>query len=246
MRRPEEHEAPVWPIGFLQNLARYVYSSGNWFEPGDHVDANGPIYFDRQDSLIRAFAFAVDPELGVVDSPNGRFQFLQVVGLTLDEYDAARSWRTQGLLEAVTPHMPLYITDLDRTSLLAHDDVDEAIRTGIEREGSGLGMLCVETVSWESRNDSLHLRFSASACPAIADALVNRLPHRKSLTIAGSGRSITFSPDDSAGVSLDEGVLTLDIHPTELSVLVSALHNNTSPAPLPVRPHLVIAFDHET
>ncbi|MGW6697178.1 suppressor of fused domain protein [Nocardia sp. NPDC055049] len=122
-RRPEEHEAPVWPVGFLQNLARYVYSSGNWFEAGDHVDA----------------------------------------------------------------------------------------------------------------------------CPAIADALVNRLPHGRTLTISGDGRSITFSPSDSdsGGAALDEGVLTLDLLPTELSALVAALHN-TSPGPLPIRPQLVIAFDHET
>lgn len=244
-RRPEEHEAPVWPVGFLQNLARYVYSSGNWFEAGDHVDANGPIFLDRQDSLIRAFAFTADPELGPVDSPNGRFQFLQVVGLTLDEYDAARSWRTQGLLGAVAPHMPLYITDLNRTSMLEHDDVGAAIRTGIARDGSGLGMLYVETASWESSDGCLHLRFSASACPAIADALVNRLPHGRTLTIAGNGRSITFSPSDSGGATLDEGVLTLDVLPAELSALLAALHS-ISPGPLSIRPQLVIAFDHET
>src|SRR5699024_1076595 len=34
---------PTWPISLLQNIARYVVTSGNAIRPGHHVDANGPI-----------------------------------------------------------------------------------------------------------------------------------------------------------------------------------------------------------
>jgi len=30
-RNPADHEIPLWPANLMQNLARYVFQSGNWF-----------------------------------------------------------------------------------------------------------------------------------------------------------------------------------------------------------------------
>ncbi|MDQ3642655.1 MAG: suppressor of fused domain protein, partial [Actinomycetota bacterium] len=46
-RDPADTDPPVWAANLLQNLARYVFTSRNWFEPGHHMTANGPIAADR-------------------------------------------------------------------------------------------------------------------------------------------------------------------------------------------------------
>ena len=38
-----EETPPDWPISLLQNLARYVFSSGNVFEAAHYMDLHSPI-----------------------------------------------------------------------------------------------------------------------------------------------------------------------------------------------------------
>ncbi|RSM61688.1 hypothetical protein DMH04_53875 [Kibdelosporangium aridum] len=136
VRRPDQAEPPIWPANLMQNLARYVIQTGNWFAPGHHIDANGPIAADRPDSLIRTLAFIRDPELGEIDTPNGAVQFLQLVGLTPDEYEAATEWHTESLLGLLQPQMPLAVTDIDRSSLLT-PELAETVRAGPSRCRAG-------------------------------------------------------------------------------------------------------------
>ncbi|RJO76656.1 suppressor of fused domain protein [Nocardia panacis] len=118
-RRPEENDAPNWPAGFLQTLARYVIQSGKWFEPGHTIKANGPLDPERAESRIQAFAFTVDPELGAIDTPHGRLRFLQAVGLTMTEYRAALGGKAIDLLSTLESRIPLLCTNLDRDSLVS-------------------------------------------------------------------------------------------------------------------------------
>jgi hypothetical protein len=115
--KPAERDTgvPFWALNMLQNIARYVYKSGNWFEPFHVMTAHGPIRLDS-DTAIRAFLFVPDPELGVIQTPHGEVQFLQVFGITEAELN-----ETEGLIEKTTalaerhrPTNPLYITDLQR------------------------------------------------------------------------------------------------------------------------------------
>lgn len=67
--------APYWPRNLMQNLARYVFQSGNVFRPGDHMPANGPIYLEDKQTMMRNFIFRKDPILGSYNSPAyGRFE----------------------------------------------------------------------------------------------------------------------------------------------------------------------------
>ena len=76
----DDEEPPVWIFNFLQNIARYVFSSGNVFAVGHHMDANGPIAAES-DTALTALCFAPPPLLpAVVESPHGRFQILHLVG----------------------------------------------------------------------------------------------------------------------------------------------------------------------
>lgn len=118
-RAAHETEAPIWPANLLQNLARYVFDSGNRFGAGHYIDANGPIAADRTDSDVRALAFTADPELGTIATPHGRIVFLQAVGLTPDEHEAATTaGDAAGILDLVAARLPLLVTDIDRKSLL--------------------------------------------------------------------------------------------------------------------------------
>ncbi|OLB81121.1 MAG: hypothetical protein AUI14_04465 [Actinobacteria bacterium 13_2_20CM_2_71_6] len=119
---------PNWALDLMQNLARYVFNSGNWFEPGHYVDAGGPLALERDDSALRAIVFALDPELGTIETPHGRVDFLQIIGVTPDEYETVRHSDTFALLNALTPYLPLWVTDLDRASLLAVPAVAAAVR----------------------------------------------------------------------------------------------------------------------
>ncbi len=97
---------PLWAMNFLQNLARYVFNTGNAFKVGDHMNANGPIAAE-QDTAIRAIAFLDDPELPPIDTPNGKLSFLQIVGLTDDEELALKQWNTQKALEVLSAEVRL-------------------------------------------------------------------------------------------------------------------------------------------
>ena len=88
-------EPPAWALNFLQNLARYVFGTGNRFGAGHKMGLNGPIALDH-DTQDHGDLFADDPELGEIDSAFGKARFVQVVGITDDEYKLIQEWSTTG------------------------------------------------------------------------------------------------------------------------------------------------------
>jgi len=111
------HE-PIWVINVMNNLARYVFDSGKWFEPYHFIPANGPVRLDT-DTAIVGIAFAPDPKLPEIDTPNGKVQFLQMVGLTQAELDwlwqEPKTYRCQELIDKMREDNPLLIMDLTRS-----------------------------------------------------------------------------------------------------------------------------------
>lgn len=115
----EDTEDPIWAINLMNNLGRYVFESQKWFEPNHFIPANGPIRLDsKADIGIVGIAFTVDPELGVVQTPNGEVTFLQMVGLTQNELDELQNnpkkEAVEELLNKMRDENPLLITDLMR------------------------------------------------------------------------------------------------------------------------------------
>lgn len=115
----EDEEDPVWIIEVMNNLARYVFESGNWFDENHFVPANGPIRTNTKSEIdIVGVAFALDPELGTISTPNGKVSFLQMVGITSAELERlkANSKKTEvkALLDELRKDNPLLITDLTR------------------------------------------------------------------------------------------------------------------------------------
>lgn len=106
---------PSWAIALLQNIAKYVFSSGKWFEEFHFMPANGPIRLET-DTEITALVFAEDPEIPKKQTPHGEVSFLQIVGITNSEYQSLleNPGTAETLVTKLKENNPLLITDLNR------------------------------------------------------------------------------------------------------------------------------------
>ena len=197
-------EPPAWALNFLQNLARYVFQSGNVFRDGHWMTANGPIALDRE-TKICSMGFVTDPELaGPLATPNGSLEFLQVVGLTLDEERAAKQWRTRNLLEVLLPHLPLWVTDLGRDSLLALPAVKQQVEEGLRRDGSASGFLFTDVLGIQQvkrllRKPITQITLGARQVEELVALLPLRLPFGRTLRVAGHEWQLLLEPAGPGG-----------------------------------------------
>lgn len=106
---------PSWAIALLQNIAKYVFSSGKWFEEYHFMPANGPIRLET-DTDITALVFVEDPEIPKKQTPHGEVSFLQIVGITNAEYESIleNPGTAEALVNKLKENNPLLITDLNR------------------------------------------------------------------------------------------------------------------------------------
>ena len=231
-------EPPSWALHFLQNLARYVFSSGNAFAAGHHVDLNGPIALDAA-TAIRAVAFAPDPELGPIDTPFGRLAFLQVVGITLDELRALKAWNAAGLLDLLRARLPLLLTDLDRASSLADPAFAAAVAERTAAEGSSTGRLFLSEASFRVRRTPgsrrrLELVLGATGARELRAVLPGRLPRGRGLTLITPRARIELVPGTPAGWRAEgEDRLVVTLPPDAALALVHALPERAGTIPLP-------------
>ena len=107
---------PQWPFTLLEQLAKTTNHGGSVYEVGHRVDLRRPITGEPGTELT-ALALARDPQIpDLVDSPNGAFAFLQVIGVTADELDRMKATSTAAVLEDLALGNPLLITDPARTA----------------------------------------------------------------------------------------------------------------------------------
>lgn len=170
----EEDTAPNWPINFLQNLARYVFESGNPFDAGHHMDANSPIALEEETELT-AMGFGLDPVLGQIDTPNGKVKFLQVNALTHDEMMAMMCAQGDKFIEQTHKYLPLGICELSRTSLMENADFVEAWERSVELEGSSTGFLYLDRMSLKQENGGITISLTYSYIQLIGTMIGARL-----------------------------------------------------------------------
>ncbi|MBD8644539.1 suppressor of fused domain protein [Stenotrophomonas sp. CFBP 13724] len=201
----EADSPPTWPMSLLQNLARYVFQTGNVLEAGHHLDANGPIAAGHTTAL-RHLAFVEDPQLPARDTPNGRLQFLQAVGLTDGEQGAILAWSTGGVLKALEPTMSLWITDLDRACALSDADVAARIAAGTQAQGAATGLLLVEMLEWQDAGDpgATTLVLGAGQVDRLRELLEVRLGAGLPLEIVGPQKRWKFEPGEQDRVHGDD------------------------------------------
>lgn len=205
----DEAAPPPWALDFLQNFGRYVFRTGNVFSAGDHLNLNGPIALS-QETAIRAVLFARDPQLAPTRSPHGAFEFLQVVGITLDELQAVTAWNTERFLEVIARVVPLLITDLSRASILSAPDVAREVHEGAERDGSSAGMTFTPRVQWRVRGQELELIIGAIAVDELRRMLHGRLRFGRRFRLRGREGAVDFAPAQRVRWSTGE-VATLEL-----------------------------------
>jgi len=210
-----ETAPPSWVFSFLQNLARYVFKSGNVFSPGDWMTANGPIALGT-DTAICAMGFVSDPELPPVQTPHGSLTFVQVVGLTVEEERAAKQWQTSHLLDVLLPHMPLWITDLHRASLLDAGTVAAQVEEGKRRDGSSSGALYTDVLAVREskrllRAPLLEIDIGARQVQELAALLPLRIPFGRSFLVAGREWKLRFEAGDACLARVDGNVVTVTL-----------------------------------
>lgn len=228
-RQEDEEQPPMWALNLLQNMARYVFNSGNIFSSGDYMDANGPICLGA-DTLLTALAFTEDPELPAIHTPNGRVEFVQMVGITKDELEAMKTWNTTGLLEAGQAFIPGYVTDLSRDSLLEIPAIAEAVEQGIERDGSNTGFLFVDQLAFEPGKKKLFgktpakLTLGAMQAETVGKLMRGRLLKDKSLTLASGDCQIILEPGAETSYEKREEAILLHLSPAVSVELSRKLH----------------------
>lgn len=222
LKRGDEEQPPVWPMNLLQNLARYVFSSGNVFGPGHHINCNGPIALE-EDTLLTALGFRIDPELGEQDTPNGHMAFLQAVGITEDEMDAMMCWNGQKFLAALAEHLPLCVTDLSRGSQMDDPAFRTVWRAGMERDGSFTAFLCMNELAVRLDEGRVTLRLSAGHDRTLANMLRARVGKGRELFLQGSDAIVLLRPGERAEMGEENGMTVLTLPKDALKELCGVL-----------------------
>ncbi|HLI23637.1 MAG TPA: suppressor of fused domain protein [Acidimicrobiales bacterium] len=203
-------EEPLWAVDFLNTLAAYVWTGGHPFAAGHHLDLGGPMRLGTDTALTAAVTVA-DPGLGPLDGPFGAVEFLQVVGLTADELEACRAWRTDGVVELMGHHNPLLITDLGRRSVLEDPVVAAEVDAHRAAEGSSLTELRVGSLQVRPRPwGGVRVTLGAGAAAALGPALRRELVGDGArFSVAGDGGEVSFVAAPEPGWHSDGGRVTV-------------------------------------
>lgn len=226
--QPDDIDPPIWPLHLLQSLGRYVFNSGNGFRDGHRVSTNGPITLGLP-TRLGAVGFTADPELPPITTVHGSVAFLQIVGLTEDEERAATAWDTRKLLDELAPHLPLFITDLKRNSVLIRPDVQARVSAAIARDGSSNGivftdLLLVTQKKRFLRAPDVQLTLGARQIQQLVELLPLRLPFERPFMLCGPGWRLQFEPGRRNRMRIDGRQVTLQISKKTAQEFATLLH----------------------
>lgn len=233
-------EAPTWPVVLLQGLARYVFSSGFVLKVGDYIDLEAPIT-DTLPTQLRGLAVAADPELGPIQSPFGTADFRQVVGLTADEVAVCKGWRTGAFLEALTPDLPLLLTDLGRPSFATRPRIQQAVAEGIRRDGSSTGALYSPELTVAVSDAGVVLTLTQQAVGDLLLVLPGRIPLGRALRLEGTDRAVIFQPGAVPRVvAASDGQIAVELTPPAMDALIASIGGTPGSYRTPI-PGLTVA-----
>jgi photosystem II stability/assembly factor-like uncharacterized protein len=220
-RAAGDTEVPVWVLNFLQNLGRYVFGTGNRFGVGHKMGLNGPIALDH-DTKLTAILFADDPELGELSSRFGKARFIQIVGITDDEYKLIQEWSTSGLVEILREQLPVLVTDLARDSVLADAAVAAKVKQRVEHEGSSEDLTFAGELKLDTSDGRVRIEMGALYAAALPRAMRGRLRHGRGYTLRGRNSVLVLEPTTgAAAASQDDNHVVLQL-PSQLAGEIEA------------------------
>lgn len=206
-------DPPVWPLNFLQNLARYVFSSGNIFDERHHLPFNGPIAMNEVTDITAGFFF-LDPELDVIDTPNGQVKFLQLVGLATDEYELVQKGYFRPIAARVTALTPLAITDIYRVSILDNPAVLAAI-TSVDPQ-SQQNQVFGTLAQWREVDGRLEIEIGATVVSQLKTMINSVLQQDKPVIVYGKNTAVLFTVDESLKWGVDDTSLEVTLPPESI------------------------------
>lgn len=109
----EKETCPKWPIQLLQAIARVTFSKGILFDEFQTLPFAPTV---EEESTIQGLLFVLDNQLGERNSEFGKFNFLQIFGLTNAEFNGIKD-KTLDRRELINKELesnPLLITELNR------------------------------------------------------------------------------------------------------------------------------------
>lgn len=235
----EAGEGQKWAFNLLTNLAAYVWTSGNAFAEGHHVDLGGPIRL-KTATPITAAAIVRDPVLGAIDTPFGSVEFLQVVGLHAEELELCRSWNTEGVVALLASEDPLLVTRLERPSLLADAAGATRIRRLAARDGSSLTELRVATLRWSAhRMGAAVLTMGSGAAAALGPALRRELiGPGAAFAVVSDPLTARFRVADAARWRAEGDLVEIDVPLQEVEGLSALFDGRTGQGRRPAWPGL--------
>lgn len=157
-----QNKPPKWPCNIMQALAKYVFQSKNVFSVGDHVawqvplsastfnkneDTNINEIDDDRDSIIEHMLMTLDPQLKSSKTSLGLVKFIQLVGVTQDELQAAREWNVKGILDIMRENSETggeyLITDMSRGANIfqLNPDYRDRVDDSIKEAGSDMTII---------------------------------------------------------------------------------------------------------
>jgi suppressor of fused len=87
MRTPrgDEDQPGTWAIAVIKPLANWAHSNGRVLGAGDWFDTGRPIAPGDDGCMLTGVAFVADPKLPAIETPHGKVEFVELVGLHPDE-----------------------------------------------------------------------------------------------------------------------------------------------------------------
>ncbi len=114
--KADSAEECMWALDMLSNIARYTYTSERWFEPFECIHGGTPLH-SGTDSKITSLITVPDTSAQSLDTLNGKVDFIQLVGITEEEYQAIQKdlENIHKLIELMKQDNPDLVTDMNRT-----------------------------------------------------------------------------------------------------------------------------------
>lgn len=113
----EDEEAEIRNIcGILQMIARLTFTKGEIFLPNEYIYTGQTAGIDAgQKSNLTGFITVTDPAVNAIDTPNGRVEFLELIGMTDAEL---KTLSTVGSVMDIYEKLGSDITDYHRESIV--------------------------------------------------------------------------------------------------------------------------------
>lgn len=212
--KARDRKPPNWALNFLQNLGRYVFETGHGFGVGHTMPLNGPIELGSS-THIHAVSFALDPLLPPIATPNGRVEFLQIVGLTMDELEAVLSWNAEAFLKLRSQDDPNLFTDLSRASWMGDPTFAVKVARCSKKDGSSCGWLSL-VLECDTKSEPRCIRVQTIAIDGLKRRLLSRLPYGRELTLNGKDATVVFKPGEQSRLKLVEDAVMVSLREDHL------------------------------